>query len=495
MAGILLWGFCLAAPAAVSAGAQNPYVEIQEEGTGQTEGNVPYESQESTNAQGNKVIADPLWEYQEITRTYRLVKTRTSEGQTTYYDQQDGVLQLGTVPGYYYLFDAKGDMVTGPRTVDGVGYYFTPQSRAVADKADVTPDSTTLGRAVRNSWVKIDSSWRWFNSLGRQDLSKTGLQKINGSYYYLRKSSVPYTCKWIRRNSGAWWYFGKNGKYNSNMTGSRKIGGSWYYLNRKGIPCKKCFKTVKQKKYYYGASGKRALYTGWKSIRKRKYYFSKRHYVIKKTGWQKIEGKTYYFGKKGKMYSDRWAKIDGRQYYFKKNGKMATSWTKIKGTYYCFSASGLLNRSTIAKQNGNYYFVTPQGTRGSNILNAVGVNASMSNYTKLRTCFNYVVNNCRYAGGPVWPARGWEPYHAYKMLTTRGGNCYDFAAAFCYLAKAVGYEGMICITGQCASASGGYTPHSWCEYGGLVYDPEITRENGIYLFGVSYGNLPFGYIR
>lgn len=519
IAWVVLCGLCLAVPTAVSAKGQNAlYAEQQADeaikaveavraahmeaafaGTEETDDTdkaaEPYQAVESINAQNNKVIANPLWEYSEAGKTYRLVKIRTAEGQTAYYTLQDGVLQLGSEPGYYYLFDAQGDMVTDTMVVDGVRYYFTPRSQAVRDTGSVTPDQTTVGMAMRDCWVKIDSSWCWFNSTGQQELAKIGLQKINGSYYYLNKSSIPYTNQWIWQGNGAWWYFGKDGKYNSSLVNSRKINGAYYYLDKKGIPYKNCFKTVNKKKYYYGASGKRAGYTGWKSIGKIQYYFNQKHYVVKKTGWQTIHGKSYYFSKKGVMYAKRWAKISGKQYYFKANGRMAASWTKINGTYYCFTKSGTLDRSTIAKQGENYYFVTAQGTRGSNILNGVGVTGAMASSAKLRTCFNYVVNNCRYMGGPVWPARGWEPYHAYKMLTTKRGNCYDFAAAFCYLAKAVGYEGMICISGQCASASGGYTPHSWCEYGGVVYDPEISYANGLYLFGVSYGNLPFEYIR
>lgn len=512
--GAILCSLSLAVPSAVSAAEQNDWREVQlqaEENsdTGDTvvpgspefpdkdhTADEPYQAVEGTNGQGLKTIANPLWEYSEAGGgIYRLLKTRTAEGQTAYYTLADGVLQLGTAPGYYYAFDVQGNMITDTKVINGIRYYFTPQAKAVQSTVTITPNQTTLGMAVRNCWMKVNSCWFYFNNIGQQDVSKTGLQKISGSYFYLSKSFVPYASKWVRQSSGAWWYFNKDGKYNSSLVNSRKINGSWYYLNKKGIPYKSCFKTVNKRKYYYGTSGKRASYTGWKSIKKRQYYFSKKHFVVKKSGWQKINGKSYYFSKKGVMYADKWANIGGKQYYFKANGRMAAGWTKIGKTYYCFTSSGTLDRSTVAKQGNNYYFVTPQGTRGANILNGVGVTAAMSSGTKLQTCFNYVVRNCGYMGGPVWPPRGWEPYHAYKMLTTRRGNCYDFAAAFCYLAKAVGYEGMICISGQCASASGGYTPHSWCEYGGMVFDPEISYANGLYLFNVSYGSLPFGYIR
>ncbi len=386
-------------------------------------------------------------------------------------------------------------MLTTLQMVNGVRYHFTPRSKAVQDIADVTPDHITLGMAVRDRWMRVDRSWYYFNSLGRQDTGKVGLQRIEGVYYHLRKTGRPYEDRWIKESGGAWWYFGKDGQYNSSKIGSRKINGSYYFLNKRGIPYKKVFKKVGKKKYYYGASGKRADYTGWRTINKKKYYFHKKHYIQIKKGWQLIKGKKYYFTSKGRMYAGKWASIEGRQYYFKSNGQMADKWTKINGVYHCFTSTGSLERSTVAEQGKHYYLVIPQGTRGADILDAVGVSYGMDNGTKLRRCFDYVVRNCRYVGGVVWPPKGWEPYHAYKMLTTRLGNCYDFAADFCYLAKAAGYEGMRGIAGQCASASGGYTPHSWCEFNGMVFDPEISYANGYYLFNVPYGGLPFAYIR
>lgn len=478
--------------------AENSVSANQTENEGNDDDNKEedsYQAQESTNANGLKVIANPLWEKSTTGNVYKLVKTKSSQEKTVYYTLSDGVLQLGTDPGYYYAFDRKGNLITSGKVINNIRYYFTPASQAVKDSGSVTPNQTTLGRAVQNRWVKVNNRWYYFNALGQQDTSKTGLQKINGNYYYLNSSCAPTVNKWLKQRNGAWWYFGKTGKYNSKRIHSQKINGSYYYLNKKGIPFKNCFKTVKKNKYYYGASGKRASYTGWKSIKKEFYYFGKNHNVIVKTGWQTIQGKSYYFSSKGVMYAKRWATIGSSRYYFKASGAMATGWSKIDGTYYYFKNSGTLERNTIAKQGNNYYFVTLQGTRGRNILDGVGVNSAMSSDAKLRACFNYVINHCRYMGGQLWPPQGWEPYHAYKMLTTRLGNCYDFAAAFCYLAKAVGYEDMICISGQCASASGGYTPHSWCEYRGMVYDPEISYANGLYLYNVSYGQLPFGYIR
>ncbi len=439
-----LWALCLAAPATVLAGNRKVPDGIQSR-TGEES---IYQAQEAgINSQGLKIITNPLWEYNEADHTYKLVKSRDREGLRTYFVQEDGALQLGRPSGHYYAFDENGNMLTGVRTVKGVRYSFTPREKAVKDTSEVTPDQTTFGMAMTDSWARSGESWYYFGSSG-QDGKKTGPQKINGSYYY---------------------------------------------LNKRGVPYKNCFKTISKKKYYYSSSGKRASYTGWKTIQNKKYYFSKNHFVTVKKGWQRISGKYYYFSPKGVMYAKKWATINKKRYYFKEDGQRASKWTKVGSAYYYFTKSGTLDRNTVAKEGDDYYFVTSKGKRGANILKNVGIKKTMGKKEKLRACFDYVVRNCRYVGGEVWPPKGWEPYHAYKMLTAKRGNCYDYAAAFCYLAKAVGYEDAVCISGRRAYGDGSLHPHSWCEIKGKVYDPKITWSNGNYLFGTSYGNLPFAY--
>lgn len=214
--GAILCSLSLAVPSAVSAAEQNDWREVQlqaEENsdTGDTvvpgspefpdkdhTADEPYQAVEGTNGQGLKTIANPLWEYSEAGGgIYRLLKTRTAEGQTAYYTLADGVLQLGTPPGYYYAFDVQGNMITDTKVINGIRYYFTPQAKAVQSTVTITPNQTTLGMAVRNCWMKVNSCWFYFNNIGQQDVSKTGLQKISGSYFYLNKSFVPYASKWV----------------------------------------------------------------------------------------------------------------------------------------------------------------------------------------------------------------------------------------------------------------------------------------------------------
>ena len=67
---------------------------------------------------------------------------------------------------------------------------------------------------------------------------------------------------------------------------------------------------------------------------------------------------------------------------------------------------------------------------------------------------------------------GWQIGDAKKMITTKRGNCYSFAAVFWALARGLGYDAKA-VSGTCTKT---YQPHSWVilQYEGVQYfcDPE-----------------------
>jgi hypothetical protein len=72
----------------------------------------------------------------------------------------------------------------------------------------------------------------------------------------------------------------------------------------------------------------------------------------------------------------------------------------------------------------------------------------------------------------------WDQVYAEDMFYQGSGNCFSYAAAFAYLAVAVGYKKVS------VASSGG---HGWAEIGGLVYDPDwsIVSKVDSY-FAMSY---------
>ena len=83
----------------------------------------------------------------------------------------------------------------------------------------------------------------------------------------------------------------------------------------------------------------------------------------------------------------------------------------------------------------------------------------------LRTCFNYVKKHYTYYSWREFKnTANWEKDFAEDMFFRGGrGDCVSYAAAFAYMANAVGMKKVYVI------CSGG---HGWAEIGGKIYDPD-----------------------
>lgn len=166
-------------------------------------------------------------------------------------------------------------------------------------------------------------------------------------------------------------------------------------------------------------------------------------------------------------------RINGNMYYVRENGTIAIDETV--GTLYF-------------DRNGKY-------TSGSAELDAVVQSIiaevcteDMDELERLKAVYSYVVKNCEYRKGRLYEIgeTGWECEEALDMLSTLHGNCYGFAASFCELARALGFDATA-FSGLVVNTGEGYplTEHGWVEveYNGQTYvcDPEIEY--------VSYKNL------
>ena len=104
----------------------------------------------------------------------------------------------------------------------------------------------------------------------------------------------------------------------------------------------------------------------------------------------------------------------------------------------------------------------------------------------LRDLFYYEVVYFRYRMGNYYPVdepSGWEAQEAYDMLERRAGNCYSFAALYCELARALGFDAhahtgavlgtppnddlIVDVHGKYLHMPDGHVPHGWVE---IVFD-------------------------
>ncbi len=101
----------------------------------------------------------------------------------------------------------------------------------------------------------------------------------------------------------------------------------------------------------------------------------------------------------------------------------------------------------------------------------------------LYACYQWVVKNIAYKKMPIpiQPPIGYteEQWNAVLAFEQHKGNCFNFAAAFCELAKGLGYDARY-VKGDIPLARGGRGPHGWVEItqNGAVYicDPDLQYE-------------------
>lgn len=105
---------------------------------------------------------------------------------------------------------------------------------------------------------------------------------------------------------------------------------------------------------------------------------------------------------------------------------------------------------------------------------------SMDREEKLAACFRALIADYKEINNrvPHYYGLDWPAVYAADLFIGGAGNCFSFAAAFGYLARAVGYENVY----ACNSSS-----HGWTEIDGLIYDAEWSKNNPEYpIYALSY---------
>ena len=210
--------------------------------------------------------------------------------------------------------------------------------------------------------------------------------------------------------------------------------------------------------------------------------------------WKTIKGRHYYYNARGKKVKGK-VKIRSRYYFFDKNGIQRYGWKKIKNDYYFFRISTgttgayMLTSTTIngialdasgrASKSGSNLRKLKLMTEANNIVEKIS-RPGMNKMQRLRASFDYVKKQYTYY---CWRefrnTQDWEKDFAEDMFFRGGrGDCVSYAAAFAYLANAVGMKKVYVI------CSGG---HGWAEIGGKVYDPDWALVSSVdSYFAMSY---------
>lgn len=210
--------------------------------------------------------------------------------------------------------------------------------------------------------------------------------------------------------------------------------------------------------------------------------------------WKTSKGRHYYYNARGKKVKGK-VKIGSRYYFFDKNGIQSYGWKKIKNDYYFFRISTgttgayMLTSTTIngialdasgrASKSGSNLRKLKLMTEANKIVEKIS-RPGMNKMQRLRASFDYVKKQYTYY---CWRefrnTQDWEKDFAEDMFFRGGrGDCVSYAAAFAYLANAVGMKKVYVI------CSGG---HGWAEIGGKVYDPDWALVSSVdSYFAMSY---------
>lgn len=178
-------------------------------------------------------------------------------------------------------------------------------------------------------------------------------------------------------------------------------------------------------------------------------------------------------------------------------GETVTGWTEIGEHKYYFNKDGSMAKNRIV---GSYY-VGKDGARaeGQAISLAVKfVNAnsssSLSNYERLKQCYNAAVKAFKYKTVYGTPAASELPSCAVSMFTSGVGNCYCYASSFAYIARVLGYDSAV---EEGSINPGGYVSvHGWTKvkYDGkwLICDVVQQRYRSQHnYFMKTYSSYPF----
>ena len=196
--------------------------------------------------------------------------------------------------------------------------------------------------------------------------------------------------------------------------------------------------------------------------------------VVRKSGFFTVDGWTYLSADDtGRILADGALHLaDGHVCYALRGGQLLTN-----GSYgeYQFDENG---------------FYTTGSEEVDALLDAAIADCTTEEMTQeemLRACYDYV-RDYKYLGRNA--ALGEDvktpPYeqlldYAEKILSTGKGDCYNFAASFCLLARRLGFEAA-CVIGECTYVWN-WKPiaHGWVEITRdgqtLLYDPQIENYN------------------
>ncbi|WP_026516705.1 transglutaminase domain-containing protein [Butyrivibrio sp. MC2021] len=163
--------------------------------------------------------------------------------------------------------------------------------------------------------------------------------------------------------------------------------------------------------------------------------------------------------------------------------------SEIPGEHFVYTENGLMWR----KADGSLIKPESDLMKQTAALIEACTSKNMGQKQALKRSFDFLVQAVSYERSMETPTGNWTGSYALNILETGKGNCYNYAAAFAYIAKGLGYETKVC-TGTVTSSLGGRTPHAWTEVKmgdeWFIFDAEMQDAKGGGYYKQTYGSYP-----
>ncbi len=348
------------------------------------------------------------------------------------------------------------------------GYYLDSRKKLYKVKNGV--------RALHTGTLKAKTKYYSYNEAKTRKLSKKTLYVKGKVYtgYYLNSKKKLYKAKKGTCTLHTGTVKAGTKYFNYNTGKKKKLSKDTLYV--KGKVYTGYFQDGK-KKLYTVKKGTRALQTGVLNAGTKYYSYSEKKTCSLSKDTLYVQGKVY-----TGYYLD-----SGNIMYSVSDGTCAPVNAALNaGTgYYSYKEGGMrtLEKTTVYINGKAMEGMSPESLATLQRAQAVvaGItNDSMTREQKLRVCFDYVKEAYPEIKPriPHYLGMDWPVVYANDMFVNGAGNCCSYAAAFAYMAKAIGYEEVYCCN------SGG---HGWAEIDGLIYDPEWSKWHHVYnYFALSY---------
>lgn len=385
-------------------------------------------------------------------------KNGTVQAGITYYSQKAG--RILTLPRQTVF--VAGKAYTGHYTNSAGVLYIVSKGTPTQKTGTIPPGTTYYSLRARRSLT-----------LSRQTVFIRG--RIYTGYYM---------------DPGKKMYSVKNGT-RTPKTGNLRASTRYYSSD-----AKKMRSLTKQTLYVKGK-----VYTGYYMDPGKKLYKVKKGTRVPKTGMvdigtryyshnakkmQRLKKRTLYV--KGTVYTGYYLTRAKKMYSIKKGTQTLHTGLLGSGTTYYDQAS-----KKIRKLSGQKIYISGKAAEGMSagsfatfqkaraIVERI-TNDRMTKEEKLKVCFDHVKRyQERNPRLPHYLGMDWPVIYANDMFDNGIGNCCSYAAAFAYMARAIGYEEVYCCN------SGG---HGWAEIDGLVYDPEWSLHHHVHSYYALSYNTP-----